>query len=124
MRYTQLGPTAEQVSALCLGCMYFGSSISETRSFQLLDLYCDAGGNFLDTANNYAFWVEGCEGGESEQVLGRWCKVRHNRDKLFLASKVGYNMPPRVPISLTRQTIIEQCEQSLRRLQTDYLDLY
>jgi aryl-alcohol dehydrogenase-like predicted oxidoreductase len=104
--------------------MYFGSTISENQSFRLLDRYHAAGGTFLDTANNYAFWVEGCSGGESEAVLGRWIRARGARDRLFLASKVGFNMPPEVPTSLTRKTIIAECEASLRRLQTDYLDLY
>jgi aryl-alcohol dehydrogenase-like predicted oxidoreductase len=124
MRSTVLGHTGEKVSCLCLGCMYFGSTIDEAQSFQLLDLYLDAGGNFLDTANNYAFWVEGCKGGESEAVLGRWLKARRNRNRVFLATKVGANMPPRVPASLTHTTILEQCEQRLQRLQTDYIDLY
>jgi len=104
--------------------MYFGSSISEAHAFELLDLYQDAGGSFFDTANNYAFWMDGYQGGESEQVIGRWLKARHNRDKIFVATKVGYNMPPRVPTSLARTTIIEQCEHSLRQLKTDYIDLY
>lgn len=124
MRSIKLGHTGVAVSALCLGCMYFGSSISEPQSFQLLDRYLDAGGSFLDTANNYAFWVDGCQGGESERLLGRWMQQRGNHNQLFVATKVGYNMPPRIPISLARQTIIEQCEQSLRQLQTDHIDLY
>jgi aryl-alcohol dehydrogenase-like predicted oxidoreductase len=124
MQTIQLGHTGETVSSLCLGCMYFGSAIDETQSFRLLDQYWDAGGRFLDTANNYAFWVNGYQGGESEQVIGRWLKIRHNRQQVFLATKVGYNMPPRVPISLSQQTIMEQCENSLRQLQTDYIDLY
>ncbi len=124
MHSTILGHTSEKVSSLCLGCMYFGSSIDEAQSFRLLDLYRDAGGNFLDSANCYAFWIDGCEGGESETVIGHWLKARGNRDQMFVATKVGVNFPPRVPMSLTKQIIIEECEQSLRRLQTDCIDLY
>jgi aryl-alcohol dehydrogenase-like predicted oxidoreductase len=104
--------------------MYFGTTIDEAQSFRLLDQYVDAGGSFLDTANNYAFWVQGFQGGESESLLGRWFRERRNRDQIFLATKVGFNMSPRVPTSLSRQTIIEQCENSLRQLQTNHIDLY
>lgn len=124
MRSIELGHTGVEVSALGLGCMYFGSAIDERRSFELLDRYLDAGGSHLDTANNYAHWIPGSEGGESERVLGRWMRARRNRDQLFVATKVGFNMPPRVPTSLSRQTIVEQCENSLRQLQTDHIDLY
>ena len=124
MRSIELGHTGVEVSALGLGCMYFGSAIDERRSFELLDRYLDAGGSHLDTANNYAHWIPGSEGGESERVLGRWMRGRRNRDQLFVATKVGFNMPPRVPTSLSRQTIVEQCENSLRQLQTDHIDLY
>ncbi len=124
MRSMKLGHTGVDVSALCLGCMYFGSAVDEPTSFGLLDQYVDAGGTFLDTANNYAYWVRGFQGGESEQLLGRWMKARGNRDRLFVATKVGFNMPPRVPLSLARTTIMEQCENSLRQLQTDHIDLY
>jgi aryl-alcohol dehydrogenase-like predicted oxidoreductase len=124
MRWMKLGHTGVDVSALSLGCMWFGSLTDEQTSFQLLDQYVDAGGSFLDTANNYAFWIDGYQGGESEQVIGRWMRQRRNRARLFVASKVGFNMPPRVPTSLARTTIFEQCDNSLRQLQTDYLDLY
>lgn len=124
MRTIELGNTGEQVSSLCLGTMYFGSAIDDEQSFRLLDQYMDAGGNFLDTANNYAFWIDGFQGGESEKLLGRWIQARDNRNDIFLATKVGYNMPPRIPNNLSRQTIIEHCENSLRHLQTDVIDLY
>ncbi len=124
MRSIVLGHTGAEVSALGLGCMYFGTLIDERRSYELLDRYVDVGGSHLDTANNYAHWVPGGAGGESEQVLGRWMRQRGNRDQVFLATKVGFNMPPRVPAGLSRQTIVEQCENSLRQLQTDHIDLY
>lgn len=124
MRLQKLGYTDEMVASFCLGTMYFGSAVDEATSFALLDQYRDMGGNFIDTANNYAFWVDGCSGGESERLIGRWLAARGGRDDLFLATKVGFNMPPRIQPSLSRQTIIEQCEQSLRQLQTDTIDLF
>lgn len=124
IRMKQLGGTGARVSELCLGCMYFGTLIDEPTAFRLLDQYVDAGGRFLDTANNYAWWVEGGQGGESEQMLGRWMRERRNRSQLFVATKVGYKIGTRLPISLARNIIIEQCENSLRQLQTDVIDLY
>lgn len=124
MRTLTMGHTGVEVSALALGCMYFGTLIDEPTSFELLDRYVAAGGSHLDTANNYAHWAQGGEGGESERVLGRWMRERGNRDAVFVATKVGFNMPPRVPMGLSRERILEQCELSLRQLQTDRIDLY
>ena len=89
MNQIALGDSGAQVSALCLGTMFFGTTVDEPTSFRLLDRYYDAGGRFLDTADIYAFWVDGGEGGESESLLGRWMEQRGNRDELFLATKVG-----------------------------------
>ena len=124
MRTVPLGDTGVEVSALCLGCMYFGSTTGEEMSFALLDRYRRAGGTFLDTANNYAFWIDGFEGGESERLLGRWMAARGNRDEIFLASKVGANRPPADPRNLSAAKIGEECRLSLERLGTDHLDLY
>ena len=81
MRTVRLGNTDAQVSALCLGAMYFGTRNDEATSFRLLDQYVEAGGTFIDTANIYAHWVAGYQGGESEALLGRWMKSRQNRSK-------------------------------------------
>ena len=89
MNQIALGDSGAQVSALCLGTMFFGTTVDEPTSFRLLDRYYDAGGRFLDTADIYAFWVDGGEGGESESLLGRWMEQRGNRDEIFLATKVG-----------------------------------
>ena len=89
MKQVSFGDTGVDVSALCLGCMYFGSRVDEETSRRLMDQYIAAGGSFLDTANNYAFWVDGHVGGESESILGRWMKDRANRDEIFLATKIG-----------------------------------
>lgn len=115
-----LGDSGASVSALCLGTMFFGSSVDEPTSFRLLDRYYDAGGRFLDTANNYAYWLDGWEGGESEALLGRWMEQRGNRDELFLATKVGAYGDE----GLSAQALKGGIEASLRRLGTDHVDLY
>ena len=79
MRTVPLGHTGVEVSALCLGAMYFGTRNDRASSFALLDQYVSAGGTFIDTANIYAHWVEGFQGGESETLLGEWMRERGNR---------------------------------------------
>jgi aryl-alcohol dehydrogenase-like predicted oxidoreductase len=123
MRTVTLGTSGAQVSALCLGAMYFGTRNDEATSFALLDQYVAAGGTFIDTANIYAHWVEGFQGGESEALLGRWLKARGNRNSIFLASKVGFNYPA-APRSLAARHIIQEAEKSLTRLGVDTLDLF
>jgi len=122
MRTVALGDTGERVSALCLGAMNFGTKLDEQGSFQLLDRYWEAGGRFIDTANNYAVWWGG-DGTESENVLGRWMRQRKNRSELFLATKVGFNRPP-TGNGLSRAIIRQEIEGSLRRLGTDSIDLH
>jgi len=123
MRTVPLGNTGVEVTVFCLGTMYFGSSTDATTSYQLLDQYVEAGGSFLDTANIYARWVPGYVGGESETLLGRWMRERNARSKLFLASKVGFQMPG-VERGLRASQIEEECEKSLKRLGVDTIDLY
>lgn len=103
--------------------MDFGTRVDKRQSFRLLDQYLEAGGTFLDTANNYAYWNEGGVGGESETLLGRWLKERKNRHKLFLATKVGFNTPD-VGHSLSAKTIVTELESSLRRMGIEHVDLY
>jgi aryl-alcohol dehydrogenase-like predicted oxidoreductase len=103
--------------------MFLGTRTDEATSFRLLDQYVDAGGTFIDTANIYAHWVPGGKGGESEALIGRWMKARRNRDKLFLATKVGFNYPG-VAQSLAPQLVQQECERSLQRLGVDSIDLY
>jgi aryl-alcohol dehydrogenase-like predicted oxidoreductase len=119
----QLGNTGEFVSALCLGAMYYGSSVNQEMSYRLLDQYADAGGSFIDTANIYAWWVEGHRGGDSETLLGQWMKEHHNRDQLFIASKVGFGYGD-VAQGLTAQQIVSECEKSLRQMGIETIDLY
>jgi aryl-alcohol dehydrogenase-like predicted oxidoreductase len=129
MNTLKLGSTDAQVSQICLGCMNMGTRQNEEKSFALLDAYVEAGGSFLDTANNYAVWNEGGKGGESELVMGKWMKERGNRDQLFIASKVGFNVPGPGQTwddsaSLSAQTIQQECEGSLKRMGIDTIDLY
>ncbi|MBL8133293.1 MAG: aldo/keto reductase, partial [Anaerolineae bacterium] len=123
MKTLSLGKTGVEVSALCLGAMYFGSRNDTATSYRILDAYTGAGGSFIDTANIYAWWVEGFQGGESETLLGEWMAARGSRDQLFIASKVGFGYMD-VPKCLSARDIEQECEKSLRRLKTDRLDLF
>jgi aryl-alcohol dehydrogenase-like predicted oxidoreductase len=121
---TTLGKSDVQVTPLCFGGNVFGWTTDEQTSFAVLDAYVEAGGNFIDTADVYSAWVPGHKGGESETVLGKWMHERHNRQQVVIATKVG-SLPSkgRSP-DLSRGHILQAVEASLRRLQTDYIDLY
>lgn len=124
MQYTRLGRTGLQVSRLCLGAMNFGWSADEQTSFDILNAALAHGINFIDTADIYSFWIDGNHGGESETVLGKWLKGQTRRD-LVIATKCRIRMSPGVNREgLSRHHIIHSVEDSLRRLQTDYIDLY
>ncbi|MEU8764425.1 aldo/keto reductase [Streptomyces sp. NPDC048659] len=116
-----LGNSDLHVFPLALGGNVFGWSADEAQSFAVLDAYAAAGGNFVDTADTYSSWVEGNEGGESETVIGRWMASRGNRADVLVATKVGAH--PRFK-GLAAPTIKAAAEESLRRLGTDYIDLY
>jgi aryl-alcohol dehydrogenase-like predicted oxidoreductase len=116
-----LGSTDLEVSSWCLGTMHFGSRDDDTKSYALLDQYVEAGGNFLDTANMYAMWIG--IGGESETLLGKWMKERNNRDRLVIASKVGFQYQD-VPSSNAPAIIEAECEKSLKRLGIECIDIY
>jgi aryl-alcohol dehydrogenase-like predicted oxidoreductase len=104
-----------------LGGNVFGWTADEASSFAVLDAYVDAGGNFIDTADVYSVWVEGHTGGESESIIGKWVAARKNRSEVVIASKVGAH--PQFE-GLSAATIKGAIEASLKRLRTDYLDLY
>ena len=116
-----IGRTGLDVFPLCLGGNVFGWTADEAESFAVLDAYAAAGGNFVDTADAYSAWVPGNRGGESEEIIGRWMAARGNRDRMIVATKVG-RMPGKD--DLHAATIREAVEGSLRRLQTDHIDLY
>ncbi|MEU8891254.1 aldo/keto reductase [Streptomyces sp. NPDC048442] len=116
-----LGSSGLDVFPLALGGNVFGWTADRDQSFAVLDAYTAGGGNFIDTADVYSAWVPGNEGGESERVLGEWLAARGNRDEVVIATKVGAH-PSYKGLSAT--TIKAAAEESLRRLGTDYIDLY
>ena len=117
----KLGTSDLTVSPLCLGGNTFGWTANEQESFEVLDAYAAAGGNFIDSADAYSHWIPGNSGGESETILGNWMKARGNRDSIVIATKLG--MLPGYT-ALTAENIATAVDNSLRRLQTDYIDLY
>ena len=126
MEYRILGRTGLKVSAICLGTMQFGWTADEALSHRVLSAAWEAGVNFIDTADIYSRWADGNPGGVSEQIIGRWMKQNAiPRDRVILATKVRGNMGI-VPEDegLSRHHIMKAVEESLRRLQTDTLDLY
>jgi aryl-alcohol dehydrogenase-like predicted oxidoreductase len=128
MQKIQWKGSHETVSAMCLGTMYFGSRVNKETSYRILDAYVEAGGNFLDTANNYAFWIDGCVGDESETLLGQYFADRGNRNEVFLATKLGARMVERADGSKgfegVSPTVIQRAiDGSLKRLRVDHVDL-
>jgi aryl-alcohol dehydrogenase-like predicted oxidoreductase len=119
MQYRNLGRTGIKVSSLCLGCMNFGFPTPEDESFRIINQALDQGINFLDTANVYSR-------GLSEEIVGKALKQNGKRSKIVLATKVHGRMDDTDILAEgnSRRHIIEQCEASLKRLQTDYIDLY
>ncbi len=109
------------VSQICLGAMNFGTTTDEKTAFTLLDAFVEHGGNFIDTSNNYAHWAG--TGDESETVLGKWLKNRQDRQNLVIATKVGFDRKGE-GAGLKKAQIEYWVEQSLKKLQTDYIDLY
>ncbi|MBC5768059.1 aldo/keto reductase [Ramlibacter albus] len=122
MNYRSLGRSGLQVSPICFGGNVFGWTADEKTSFSLLDAWLDEGFNFVDTADVYSYWVKGHTGGESETIIGKWFKASGKRDKVVLATKVGKPMP--AGKGLSPAYIRRAVEDSLRRLQTDVIDLY
>ncbi len=142
LKRIELGRTGEKLSAIALGCMTFGLTTPREEAFAMLDLYLEAGGDFLDTANCYSWWMgKDRTGDESETLLGEWLRSRRCRDRVFLATKVGGRIPElsrvrdpdgtihweRVPAAYERlapRVIEKGCEDSLRRLGVEAIDLY
>jgi len=123
MEYKKLGRTELEVSPLCFGGNVFGWTVDEATSFSLLDRFVDAGLNFIDTADAYSAWANGNVGGESETIIGNWLKSRGLRDRVVIATKVGSEMGPDEK-GLSPAYIRKAVDASLKRLQTDYIDLY
>lgn len=123
MNRKKLGHSSLQVPPLCFGGNVFGWTADEKTSFQLLDALAEAGLNFIDTADVYSVWGPGHQGGESEVIIGKWLKNTGRRAEMIIATKVGMEMSPDRK-GLSKQYILRAAEDSLRRLQTDYIDLY
>jgi len=115
--------TGIEVAPLAFGGNVFGWTIDEKTSFKLLDSFTEAGFNLIDTADVYSHWKPGNKGGESETIIGNWMKQRSNRDKVIIVTKVGGAFGDGNKC-LAKQYILKAAEDSLRRLQTDYIDLY
>ncbi len=125
MELRKLGRSGLDVSELCLGTMQFGWTADEETSRLIADVYVDSGGNFIDTANIYSSWAPASHAGKTEEILGRWMTDRRNRDRLVVATKVrGRMWDGANGEGLSRAHIIRACEDSLKRLQTDWIDLY
>jgi aryl-alcohol dehydrogenase-like predicted oxidoreductase len=123
MEKRRLGRSGIHTAPLCLGGNVFGWTVDEAASFRILDEFVAAGFDFIDTADVYSTWVPGHDGGESETIIGKWLHQRGNRSRVILATKVGWLMPPDGK-GLSRAYIARAVEDSLRRLQSDYIDLY
>ncbi len=118
-----LGRSALRVAPIAFGGNVFGWSADEATSFSLLDAFVDAGFDLIDTADVYSRWVRGHAGGESETVIGKWLKKTGRRDEVVLATKVGSDMGQSEP-GLSKRHIVKSIDASLKRLQTDHVDLY
>ncbi len=122
MERRPLGQSDLRIAPLMLGGNVFGWNVDEKTSFAILDAFADAGFNAIDTADSYSRWVPGHPGGESETIIGNWLKKSGKRDKVLIATKVGEDMGE--GRSLKKDYILRACEASLKRLQTDRIDLY
>jgi aryl-alcohol dehydrogenase-like predicted oxidoreductase len=123
MEKRKLGNSELMVAPLVFGGNVFGWTAGEKTSFQLLDAFTAAGFNGIDTADVYSRWVKGNKGGESEKLIGKWLKKSGKRDQVVIATKVGKEMAPDKK-GLSEKNIMSAVEDSLKRLQTDYIDLY
>jgi len=123
MEKRKLGNSGLEVAPLAFGGNVFGWTADEPTSFALLDAFVDAGFDLIDTADVYSYWVQGHSGGESETIIGKWLKRSRKRSKVVIATKVGKEMGPDSK-GLSKAYILLAVEASLRRLQTDYIDLY
>ena len=123
MQKRSLGNSGLKIAPLVFGGNVFGWTVNEGNSFALLDAFLDAGYNCIDTADTYSKWVPGNRGGESERIIGSWMKTRGTREQVIIATKLGGEMAPGKK-GLSKKYIFQAVEDSLYRLQTDYIDLY
>lgn len=118
----KIGSSDLEVARINLGGNVFGWTLDEQQSFEILDAFTAAGFNFIDTADTYSWWVNGT-GGQSETIIGNWLKSRGNRDQLVIATKVG-SQTKEHPNDISKKHILKSVDESLQRLQTNYIDLY
>jgi len=123
MEKREIGTSGIKVNPFAFGGNVFGWTIDEQESFKILDKFIDAGFDFVDTADVYSAWVPGNKGGESETIIGNWLKKSGKRNKVIIATKVGKPMGENKK-GLSRKYITQAVEDSLKRLQTDHIDLY
>lgn len=123
MKKIQLGNTDLQTPPIIFGGNVFGWTLDKTESFKMLDKLLDKGFSFIDTADSYSHWAPGNSGGESETIIGNWMKDRGVRKQVTIATKVGSN-PGQEGRNVSKEYIIKAAEDSLRRLQTETIDLY
>jgi aryl-alcohol dehydrogenase-like predicted oxidoreductase len=123
MKTRHLGRSGITIAPLALGTNVFGWTVDEQTAFAILDGFVEAGFNLIDTADAYSHWAPGNKGGESEQIIGKWLTQGGNREKVVIATKVGSEMGPGRK-GLSQTYILQAAEGSLRRLQTDHIDLY
>ena len=122
MKKITIQHTDLKISRINFGGNVLGWTLNESESFEILDAFVEAGFNFIDTADTYAWWLNGI-GGQSETILGKWMADRGNRDKLVIATKVG-SQTQEHPNDISRSHILKSVDESLKRLQTNYIDLY
>ena len=122
MQTRRLGNSGLDTATLVFGGNVFGWTVDESSAFALLDHFVDAGFNMIDTADIYPKWVPGNQGGESETIIGKWLKRTGNRSRVLIATKVGWEQGSGQ--GLSKNYILRSAEESLARLQTDYIDLY
>src|SRR5699024_5836713 len=123
MKKIKVGQSDLEVSPFNFGGNVFGWTLDEKTSFEILDAFVEAGFDFVDTADSYSHWANNGVGGQSETIIGKWMKERGNRDDIILATKVGSRVGTENTNS-RRAHILKTADESLKRLQTDYIDLY
>lgn len=122
MKYKNINGTNLEVSGICLGTANFGTEIDEKQSYELMDMFVDQGGNFIDTAHIYSDWIPG-EKSRSEKIIGKWMKQRENRNKIFIATKGGSKLTGS-KARLSYKEITKDLHESLSYLHTDHIDIY
>ncbi len=123
MNKRKIGNTEIEIAPLIFGGNVFGWTADEASSFRLLDEFFENGFDTIDTANSYSSWIPGNKGGESETIIGKWLKQSGKRDEAIIITKVGWDITPERK-GLDKKSIMEEVEGSLKRLQTDYIDIY